>query len=388
MKISIVEPAFPINSRTERFFQSLEEAFGKGSVNVICWNRDGRPDSGNTNYHIFKKNVGYANRKAKLIGLKDFYSYLSAKLKQLKPDFILASHWDSLILSALVKPKNSKIIYENLDMPTGKFPVRQLLRGFERRALSKTDIITFASRFFEPHYSDFKGQRFIIENKLPKEMCISLSPRNHKDSLAISFLGVVRHAHIMENLMRAIQDLKDIEFKIFGGGPFYEQIKHISEKYERVTMYGPYNYKDVPQIYSQSDLIWAVYPYHDFNVKLAISNKYHETLYYGVPGIFCKYTELGDMVSSKKIGFAVDCDSVSDIHEVLSGILKDKNYIFNEMSRNLKKERENENSCWEDEISPFINYLKKCNEKDNARFWNPTGGYQDGSVGKGIPETS
>ena len=359
MKFIIVEPAYPINSRTERFYQSIVNEFGENSIKVICWNRDGRPLLHKMNYIVYDEIVGYGNPKAKLNGLRGFKKFLKRNLLSEHPDFILASHWDSLILSAMVKPKFSKLIYENLDMPTGHFPVRHVLRVLEKWALGRTDCITFASRFFIPKYTSFKREKLLIENKLPKSMCSPIPEKEDNSILRICFLGVVRHAVIMENLMKAISNIEDVQFDIFGGGPFYDDIKRIAECYSNVIMHGPYNYNDIPDIYAQADLIWAVYPYHDYNVKLAISNKFHETLHFGVPGIFCKGTKLGDMVNEKKIGLVVDCDSVEDIHDVISNYKKNKKNLSTEININITNFLAQENSCWEDEFKPFMNYIRK-----------------------------
>lgn len=360
MKLIIVEPAYPINSRTERFYQSIVKYFGAESVKVICWNRDGRTlKHRQSNYIVYDKIVGYGNPKAKLKGLIGFKKFLNTNLAAENPDFILASHWDSLIISAMVKPHNSKLIYENLDMPTGSFPIRHILRTIEKWALRKTDCITFASRFFVPEYKLFKRKKILIENKLPQSMCVPV-PKNNEDSiLKISFLGVVRHAEIMENLMKAISDIDNVRFDIFGGGPFINQISNIAERYSNVTMHGPYDYASLPDIYAQSDLIWAVYPYHDYNVKLAISNKFHETLFYGVPGIFCKGTKLGDLVQEKKIGLTVNCDSVEDIRQTINNYKRNKKALSNEIGINIQKFLAVENTNWEEEIMPFIYYLKQ-----------------------------
>jgi hypothetical protein len=359
MIVVIVETAYPINSRTERFYQSITKEFGVDSVKVICWDRDGRSLYPQSNYYVYNKDVGYGNHKAKLSGLSGFYTFIKKHLIELEADYILASHWDSLVLSAMAKPKSTKLIYENLDMPSGNLLLRNGLRIFEKLALSKTDCITFASRFFVPQYDGFKGKKILIENKLPKAMCLPLSNKKKKSGLTISFLGVVRHATIMENLMIAISDIDDVEFKIFGGGPFFDNIKQIADKYSNVTMYGAYDYESIPEIYAQSDLIWAVYPYHDYNVKLAISNKYHETLHFGVPGIFCKGTKLGDMVASEGIGLAVDCDSIEEIHNVILNFKINRELLSKQISDNITRVRSQENSCWEEEIAPFIKYLER-----------------------------
>lgn len=358
MKILIVETAYPLNSRTERFYQSFVDAFGYEAVEVVCWNRDNR-DVKHNSYRIFSKAVGYGDKKAKLLNLKDFYMFLKKEITEIKPDIILASHWDSLILATMTKPKNCKLIYENLDMPTGGNGTRIILTLFEKFALKKSDCITHASRFFTPFYKNFKGSQFVIENKLPKSMCVKLPSDSNNNKLTLTFLGSVRHEDIKKNLIKAIDGLDNVEFKIFGGGTKYENVKGFAANYKNVTMYGRYDYNQIPNIYRQSDVIWAAYPYNDYNVKYAISNKFHETLYYGVPGIFSKNTKLGDLVEKEGIGFTVDCYSVEDINKTIKSILDDKDAKLANIKENIKRFQSHETDCWEDEIEPFINYLKE-----------------------------
>lgn len=172
-KFLVVDASYPINTRTQRFVNSLKEAFGESNVHVVGWNRD-KSQIQHPDYFIFSKEAAYGSRLDKIKGIWGFRSYLKNIVKQLKPDYVIASHWDCLYIAAGVIDGATKLIYENLDIPTGERAVRALEKFFESRALRKTDIITLASRFYQGEYSSYKGKVFVVENKMPKNTQISI----------------------------------------------------------------------------------------------------------------------------------------------------------------------------------------------------------------------
>lgn len=361
MKILFVENAYPINTRTERMVGSLKETFGDDSVKVACWNRNNHPViQEKKDYFIFNRNAAYASKIAKLRGMRGMYRFVKNICLSLLPDVIIASHWDALLLCAKAKNANAKLVYENLDMPTGSMPVRKILSIAERLALRKTDCITFASRFYLPYYERFNGHKIVIENKLPHQMCEHITPKkSDTDVLTITFLGGIRYVEIMENLIKAIGNNPHFKFNIYGGNVSYPEFNDVVAQYNNVEMFGPYDYCTVPKIYAASDVIWAAYPSDDFNVKLAISNKYHESICYGVPAIYSKNTKLGQMVAASGCGYTVDCYSVDDIQEIMQQIHADLASTPDKIKISMKKQRAGENFCWEEEVKPLIDYLKE-----------------------------
>ena len=120
-KIVIIDGAYPINVRNIKIANTLK-LLDNVSISVISWKRDDRDliKYLDCNEYTFSSNSAYGNVWKKISNLLPFFIFLKKKIKEIEPDFIIASHWDMLLLSTFIKGKNSKLIYENLDIPTSE----------------------------------------------------------------------------------------------------------------------------------------------------------------------------------------------------------------------------------------------------------------------------
>jgi len=356
-KILVIDASYPINTRTERFVDSFENAFGRDNVVVIAWNRDNSKSICHHHNKLYVRKASYTSKIQKLCGILGFRKFLKAQIHEFKPDIILASHWDCLYLAAGLKNEKTILIYENLDIPTGNKWIRKAIKQIERLALKKTSIITLASRFYTLEYEDFNGRKFVIENKQPRANHFFVPQKSSHSDLVLSFIGGVRYLEILRNVIDAVRGLEAVSFHIFGGGNGVETLEAYAQGMKNVFFHGSYNYKDIGNIYQQTDIVWAVYPSKDHNVKYAISNKYHESLAYGIPGIYAAGTKLADMIETTGAGFIVDCYSVADIRETLIGIV-DNPRVLNNVIQSIGELKNRENNYWEEEVSSLIDYIK------------------------------
>lgn len=359
-KIILIDTSYPINSRNYRIVKSLSEIFGHNNVRVIAWDRNGKvPDNLEENYSVFSRKAPLGDSVAKLKTIFEFKKYVKEALDFYDPKIIIASHWDSLMISSSIKKNGQILIYENLDIPSGNFLIRNILSTIERLSLRKVDAISYASRFFMPLYHHFKGKNIPLENKLTK-LAIPENPQNNNfgESLKVMFNGAIRYLDSMQNLIEAIGDNKNIELLIYGY-PVGNEGKIILEKaarYKNIHYMGSYKYNEIPSLYSKSDVVWGAYPPNDFNVKYAISNKFHESIAYKVPGIFSEQTKLGELVSLKKIGFTVDVYSVDAIKKLFENIINNREEVMTTIKKNLDVERRT-GIDWESEFVEFKNYI-------------------------------
>lgn len=363
IKIILIDTSYPINSRNQRIVESLSGLVGKSNIKIITWDRKG---DGSLeileNYSVFSRNAPLGDKKAKLKLLFQFKKYIKNIINSYNPNIIIASHWDSLLIAASLKKNKQILIYENLDMPCGGFLIRKIISIIERYSLRKADAISYASRFYMPFYSFFKGKHILLENKLPQS---ALSENSDSDMmeghLKVMFNGSIRYPETMLNLFEAIGNNNNIELLIFGypAGKDGEDILKKAENYKNIHYKGSYRYSEVPLLYSNVDVVWAVYPSNDFNVKYAISNKFHESLAFNVPGIFACDTKLGELVSLKKIGFVVYPYSIDLIKELFENLINNKKNLLESTKSNLKLERKNCCVDWESEFKDFKDYIKE-----------------------------
>ncbi|MCL2767256.1 MAG: hypothetical protein FWE49_00785 [Synergistaceae bacterium] len=357
-KIVLLDTSYPINNRNTKILLSLSgfERF------VITWNRDNRMVAANENWteFFYTAAVPYGDLFGKLMKMFSYSSYIKKRLNQIKPDCIIASHWPMLVTAALIKPKGVKLVYENLDIPTaGSGIVLHILRLIERMALKKADCILLASRFYKDLYSFYRRPVHVIENKPFRTALTDKAARFFHDSdrLKISFIGTLRYFDCMRNLIIAVDNLP-IDVLFFGEGRDYQLLYDFSKEYANVYFFGQYDYEDIKCIYDLSDIVWAVYPNKDYNVKYAISNKFFESLVFEKPAVFADGTELGRFVVDQNIGFAVDPYKTDAIRNYFLKILNDKNILPDKIA-DIKKYNSLNSLYWDDYIQSLNELFSK-----------------------------
>lgn len=361
-KVLIIDTTWPINSRTERFKNSLKKKF---DVIVCAWNRGKKNDVNIENTYILESNIGYGNQLKKLFKLPVFVWYACCVYRKTKPHVIFASHWDSLICAVIIKILCNwklKIIYDCLDLPTfSNVFIRNLLVWVERVNLNFVSLTIFASRYFQSLYSN-KLESYVFENYPSiNSLGTAISMPNWmegydeellKKNKNIAWIGVVRYFDIIENILFAIKDT-DICFFVFGDGPDLNKVKKAvsdNELNSQVFFFGRYSSSDIRYIYELSGLVWAAYPTHDFNAIYAISNKYFECSFFEKKIILSKKTKMANNLIGHPSIIQVDEYSSLDIREK---ILSNINLGVNEY---CKYEFD---TLWEEREIEFLDFLEE-----------------------------
>lgn len=323
VKCVLIDTSYPINTRNEKILKSLKDSFPDIVVKIITWDRCHNAPKGLKDYYFYDGNVSLGNRVKKFLYLRRFKRYVQLIIKEEEPNLIIASHWDALYTLPNGVNKTAFVVYENLDIPDGSLFAIKVGTLLEKKALRNADIITHASRFFVKLFQKSPKQQLVLENKPV------FSNIERKASIGnpfiISFLGNIRYLDILENLVNAVNDDNRFEVHFYGGGPDYEALHQYCKNFKNVKLFGKYNYNEIQDLYRKSDLIWAVYPNKDYNVRYAISNKFYESMYLGVPCVYANNTKLGDFVEQNGIGYIVDPYDVCAIKKLLNSIIENKN---------------------------------------------------------------
>jgi len=354
MKIVLLDTSYPICSRNIKIVQSLMQAFPKAEIHQVGWNRVGRcVNDDNPLLHIYPKLSSLGSPWAKARDLWGYRNFACSIIKKVNPDIVIASHWDTLILVPRLDRKRQKLIYENLDIPTGRF--RHFIRLLEKLALKRTDLIIHASRFFKNLYPQSIPQ-IVLENKpsFPIERTNDNSVIHQP--LRIVYIGSIRYKEILFNLIDAIKNDERFLLTLHGRGPELEDVRAYSLGIKNVNMTGNFDYKDLASKYTDADVVWAVYPNKDFNVKYAISNKFHESIYLRIPCIFAQNTMLGQYVQQNNIGMVVNPYNSHDINFLFSQIVNGKINLL-KMRENMEQMSLNQTS-WEEDFEPLLNFVR------------------------------
>ena len=323
LNIVLIDDCFPINTRNRKIIDSFAQHYvDKAKVSVITWDRNNDYSKELDGYYVYTKSSEYGNKTRKLLNLWGYRRFCHATINALRPDVVIASHWNNLAMVPRLNRRRQMFIYENLDVPTEAYILRKASTLVEHWHMRRVDLTVHASRFFTKLYSPKKKQ-IVLENKPtfqappPQEYAVHTP-------LRIAFIGLLRYRDISKVLIDAVRN--DNRFQLFfhGDGHASDYLKVCAEGASNIFFTGRYAYEDVAKLYQQTDIVWAAYPNKDFNVKYAISNKFHESLVFGVPAVYADNTCLGDYVVEKHIGFAVDPYSVEAVKSLLETIFADQ----------------------------------------------------------------
>lgn len=353
MKVLLLDTSYPISSRNRRILPSIAKSFPQAEIHQIAWNRTGGTLLIDDPFvHVYNKCSPLGNLWIKAMNLLGYRHYAHSIIKSIKPDIIIASHWDTLILVPKLDRKKQKLIYENLDIPTG--PYRKIICLLERRALKHTDLIIHASRFFKELYPQSIKQ-IVLDNK-PAFTIASKTEYSVHSPLRIAYIGNVRYKDVLFNLIDAVREDERFHLAFHGRGVEFDDVKKYSDRISNIEMTGAYEYRDVAKMYTDADVVWAAYPNKDFNVKYATSNKFFESIFLGIPCLFAKETKLGDYVKKNGIGLVVDPYDSRDIKCLLEQIVNG-NIDLNQIALNLRNLRAKQTS-WDEDFKPIIDFIK------------------------------
>ena len=358
LHILLIDDSFPINNRNTKILQSLAQHYGEqASISAITWDRENACAEPPKGYHIYKKTSAYGQKFQKLMNMWGYRRFCHEKIKSLKPDVVIASHWNNLLMVPKLDRKRQMFIYENLDAPTESYLLRKISTMLERRQMRRTDLTIHASRFYTELYPP-KYRQLVLENK-PAFPIASNRDYHPQSPLRIAFIGLLRYPEILSVLIDAVRGDERFQLFFHGDGHARKTLEEHAEGETNMFFTGRYAYEDVADLYQQTDVVWAAYPNKDFNVKYAISNKFHESLAFGIPTIYAEHTRLSDLVQQECIGMVVDPYSVQSVKTLLDFIATHTKNL-EEMSENMRAFHQKQSSWAEnfkhvtDQIDQFF----------------------------------
>lgn len=330
----LIDDSFPINTRNTKILQSIAQHYGEQArISVITWDRANDYTEPRAGYYVYQKASAYGQKFQKLMNLWGYRQFCHERIKSLKPDVVIASHWNNLLMVPKLNREKQMFIYENLDAPTEAYLIRKTCTMLEHWQMRRVDLTIHASRFYTELYSP-KHRQLVLENK-PAFPISSVRAYHPHSPLKIAFIGLLRYPEILSVLIDSVRD--DGRFQLFfhGDGHARKTLEEYAKGEPNVFFTGRYAYEDVASLYQQTDVVWAAYPNRDFNVKYAISNKFHESLAFGVPTIYAEQTRLGEFVEEQHIGVVVDPYSAQSVKTLLNHIATHPKNL-EEMSENMQ----------------------------------------------------
>jgi succinoglycan biosynthesis protein ExoL len=322
-------------------------------------------------------NTGIDGKKIHVIGkqedgkryIKKFFQNQAAIKKIIKnhdPDKTIFYSFGFALTLSLKLNKGKNYIYEIFDILYGynKFnSVRWIFKALDKYLIKNSLLTVLTSEGFG---------NFLFGQKCPNNIIIQpnrLHPiflnkqrlkveqsNNTIEHLIFSYVGFFRYPNTVFRFARIIgKKYPQHEFHFYGDSDLTSEVIKLSETYNNIKYFGSFkNPDDLPNIYSNIDIVIACYDARSLNEKIAEPNKLYEALYFNKPIVVSKNTFLAEKVKTLGCGFEIDASKDESIISFINSLTEDK---LNKIYANIQKVELEE--MIDDNSKKIIHYIEE-----------------------------
>ncbi len=325
-------------------------------------------DSSLVNYELKVINVNYKSVSlSRFLTIPLIYATLSKYIKNnlKKGGILIPGSYDLLVHTYLIKLTSFFFIfYQVRDLHSLQFGsgiLCSIIRSIEKLMLKKVDKILVSSPGFIDHYFKkiYNGNNVLIENIPSREVWKNFKiTKSNLFTIRIGFIGIIRYKESLFQLIEAVEELNNQGYSfevLFAGGGDTTDLKQKIKQKESFIFQGAYEYaKDIIELYDKIDLIYSVYDGNDFNCKVAMPNKFYESIITKKPILVASNTFLASKVEEFGNGDNVISGDKWALVNKLKQINQENSWFKEAQSNLLKLESEDLFNSYENSLKEAI----------------------------------
>jgi glycosyltransferase involved in cell wall biosynthesis len=154
------------------------------------------------------------------------------------------------------------------------------------------------------------------------------------NSITLCYVGSLTESRFINGVINVISNNPNYELNIAGLGPLDNHIKQHSKNTSNITYFGRIGYSDALNLYSNCDVMFALYDPSITNHRYSAPNKVYEAMMLGKPIIVAKGSGIDKLVEKEKMGLAINY-SEEEFIEALDYIRTNPSEAI-EMGRNAR----------------------------------------------------
>lgn len=281
----------------------------KNDVHLVYWNRDMKQEdtenlSGVTLHEFLSLQDDDAPKLSKLDNFKKFRSYAVSVLKE-GFDFIITLHsLPTVLLSKeLVSEYKNRYIFDYRDFTYENFlPYKSIIHTLVNNSY-KTFVSSDAFRMYLPDSKKIHTSHNVMWRDI---ICEKNLQKTANDRIRIAFWGFIREEKTNLEIIRKLSNDERFELHFYGREQgICESLKKFAlAKATNVYFHGEYTPEKRDEFARNTDLIHNIYA--EDNMKLAVSNKYYDSLVYELPQLVMKGSYMGVLAENSGIGKALN----------------------------------------------------------------------------------
>lgn len=270
--------------------------------------------------------------------LKSYMDSLKSWMKDNvdKFDAIHAFDLDTgLVAKKIAKSYNKHLVYHIADFYVDSRakipgPLKFIIRSMEYSIINYADNTIICTEERKDQIAGSRPRKLTVVHNTPSidfdvssYIDQSMDP-DHK--LTLAYIGVLSKRRFIDQAVDCMMGMKDSQMILAGGGDLVDFVKERAEKTDNIKYKGKVDYEDTFDIYSKSDLMFAVYNPQIMNHKYSAANKIYEAMLLKKPIVVARGTSMDKIVERYDIGFVIDYDK-NEFRDLLYKLEKDRSII-------------------------------------------------------------
>ena len=292
----------------KRYIERLE--LHGTDYNVFFWNRSGFDLNLPKNYIFFEQtsNLG-RNKLQKLFDFVKFRSWLIKKLKQSKPDKIIAlSTLTGVLLAGKLYKKNTEYAFDIRDY---SYEHISPFYRIEKKVIKGSAFTAISSRGFEAFLP--KHDYVIAHNFNRNDIVENAKFDKQNGKLTFVWNGVIRYFEFQKQYLDALKNDSRFEIVFHGDGPELDMYKEYcsSNGFDNVVFTGSYNNADKADLLKSASILNNCYGYTKNagnKLKYAVSNRFYDGMIYHIPQVVENDGFKPEWAKSSGIGTSIALD--------------------------------------------------------------------------------
>jgi len=241
-----------------------------------------------------------------------------------------------------------KLIYHIADFYIDSRPgiphfFKNAIRRLDYFIISKANATIICTEERKKQIEKSKPRKLYVIHNSPVDQCISngessrrkREDEENKDTLfSITYVGGLTEVRFIREALETIKKYPNIRLNIAGYGPLDSIVEETSENFSNIKYHGRIDYADALNLYSNCDLMFAIYDPRVPNHRYSAPNKVYEAMMLGKAIIVSEGTGIDKLVEKENMGFVIKYDEKS-FEKILDYIIEDKKRL-EVMKKNAK----------------------------------------------------
>lgn len=240
-----------------------------------------------------------------------------------------------LVAKKIAKSYNKHLVYHIADFYVDSRakipgPLKFIIRSMEYSIINYADNTIICTEERKDQIAGARPRKLTVVHNTPSidfdvssYIDQSMDP-DHK--LTLAYIGVLSKRRFIDQAVDCMMGMKDSQMILAGGGDLVDFVKERADKTDNIKYMGKVDYEDTFDIYSKSDLMFAVYNPQIMNHKYSAANKIYEAMLLKKPIIVARGTSMDKIVERYDIGFVIDYDK-NEFRDLLYKLEKDRSII-------------------------------------------------------------